>query len=147
MGWWVLPRYLWGYFVGRRVPAAHVPDEYADRRILSTAAQVERPCGGLAGAMQHETKNTALAWATALALALVPVAFLFGALGGMAEQTHPEAVAVLKVFWLASWTATPLLALAGWLLRRRPALISAGRWAGWIAVVPVPVTILLACRL
>ncbi|MFJ3878494.1 hypothetical protein ACIPW5_13650 [Streptomyces sp. NPDC090077] len=46
----------------------------------------------------RESNDTALAWATALALALVPVAFLFGALGGMAEQAHPEAVAVLKVF-------------------------------------------------
>ncbi|MGE7388695.1 hypothetical protein ACQKM2_24805 [Streptomyces sp. NPDC004126] len=95
----------------------------------------------------RETENTALAWTTALALALVPVAFVFGALGEMAEQVHPEAVAVLKVFWLASWAATPPLALVGWLLRRRPALASAGRWTGWIAVAPVPVTILLACQL
>ncbi|MFF5704616.1 hypothetical protein ACFY7H_19240 [Streptomyces sp. NPDC012794] len=102
----------------------------------------------------HETQTpgspasgTALAWATALAMALIPVAFLFGALAGMAEQVHPETVAVVKVFWLASWTAAPLLALAGLLLRRRPALAAAGRWAGWIAVIPAPVTILLACRL
>ncbi|RSS61098.1 hypothetical protein EF912_07535 [Streptomyces sp. WAC07061] len=114
---------------------------------MSTAAQVGRPRSRLAGVMRRESKNTALAWSTALALALVPVAFVFGALGGMAEQVHPEAVAVLKVFWLASWAATPPLALAGWLLRRRPALVAAGRWTGWIAVVPVPVTILLASRL
>ncbi|MCX5377793.1 hypothetical protein [Streptomyces sp. NBC_00091] len=91
--------------------------------------------------------DTTLAWGTALAVALVPVAFLFGALAGMAEEVHPEAVAVLKVFWFASWTTTPLLALAFRLLRRRPALAAAARWSGWIAMVPPPVTILLACRL
>ncbi|MEU3721703.1 hypothetical protein [Streptomyces sp. NPDC031705] len=91
--------------------------------------------------------DTALTWGTVLAVALSPVAFVFGALAGMASEVHPEAVAVVMVFWFASWTLTPVLAVACWLLRRRPALATAARWAGWIAVVPPPVTILLASRL
>ncbi|MEU3829052.1 hypothetical protein AB0F36_27595 [Streptomyces sp. NPDC029080] len=88
-----------------------------------------------------------LRWVTALALALIPMAFLFGAFAGMAAEVHPQTVAVVTVCWFGSWTATPLLVLAFWLCRRHPALVRAARWAGWVAPVPPAVTILLALGL
>ncbi|MCX4852057.1 hypothetical protein OHB19_43955 [Streptomyces sp. NBC_00893] len=91
--------------------------------------------------------DAALRWVTTLAVALIPVAFVFGALAGMAAEVHPQTVAVLRVCWFGSWTVTPLLVVAFWLCRRHPALVMAGRWAGWVATVPPTVTILLALGL
>ncbi|MFD7834049.1 hypothetical protein [Streptomyces sp. NPDC059761] len=88
-----------------------------------------------------------LMWATTLAVALIPVAFLFGALAPMAAEVHPQTVAVVTACWWASWTATPLLAVAFRLSRRHPALTAAGRWAGWAAPVAPTVTILLTLGL
>ncbi|MFH7594314.1 hypothetical protein WDV06_04310 [Streptomyces racemochromogenes] len=86
-------------------------------------------------------------WVTTLAVVLIPVAFVFGALAGMAAEVHPQTVAVVTVCWFGSWTATPLLVVAFWLCRRHSALARAGRWAGWVAPVPPTVTILLALGL
>lgn len=91
--------------------------------------------------------DVVLRWVTTLAVALTPVAFVFGALAGMATEVHPQTVAVVTVCWFGSWTATPLLVVAFWLCRRHPALARAGRWAGWIATVPPTVTILLTLGL
>lgn len=91
--------------------------------------------------------DAVLRYVTSLAVALIPVAFLFGALAGMAEEVHPRTVAVVTVCWFGSWTATPLLVAAFWLCRRRPALAAAGRWAGWVATLPPTVTIVLALGL
>lgn len=91
--------------------------------------------------------DVVLRYVTSLALALIPVAFLFGALAGMAEEVHPRTVAVVTVCWFGSWTATPLLVAAFWLCRRRPALAAAGRWAGWVATLPPTVTVVLALGL
>lgn len=88
-----------------------------------------------------------LPWVTTLAVAMIPMAFLYGALAGMAAEVHPQTVAVVTVFWFGSWTATPLLVVIFWLWRRHPALARAGRWAGWVAPVPPTVTILLALGL
>ncbi|MFF4330698.1 hypothetical protein ACFYZT_29845 [Streptomyces sp. NPDC001591] len=88
--------------------------------------------------------DVVLRWVTTLAGASIPMAFLFGALAGMAADVHPETVAVVRVCWFGSWTVTPLLVAAFWLCRRRPALAGAGRLAGWVAPVPPTVTILLA---
>ncbi|MGW7102505.1 hypothetical protein [Streptomyces sp. NPDC054838] len=88
-----------------------------------------------------------LMWATTLSVALIPVAFLFGGLAQMAADVHPQTVAVVTAGWWASWTATPLLAVAFRLSLRHPALAPAGRWAGWIAPVPPTLTILLALGL
>ncbi|MFF2192983.1 hypothetical protein [Streptomyces sp. NPDC058157] len=91
--------------------------------------------------------DVVLMWATTLAVALIPVAFVFGALAGMAAEVHPQTVAVVTVCWFGSWTATPLLAVFFWLCRRRPTLAPVARWAGWVAPVPPAVTILLALGL
>ncbi|MFE2147502.1 hypothetical protein ACFXA3_38225 [Streptomyces sp. NPDC059456] len=86
-------------------------------------------------------------WATVATVALIPVAFTFGALAGMAEQVHPRTVAVLIICWWASWTVTPLLVVASRLPVRHPALAMARRWAGWLAPLPPTVTILLSLGL
>ncbi|MYX98280.1 hypothetical protein GT045_26590 [Streptomyces sp. SID486] len=139
------------------LPGQH---EYEDLPTLSTPAQANRRPGRLALPM-HETTpflttdraaavpvtDLVLRWVTALALALIPMAFLFGAFAGMAAEVHPQTVAVVTVCWFGSWTATPLLVLAFWLCRRHPALARTGRWAGWVAPVPPAVTILLALGL
>ncbi|WP_412079461.1 hypothetical protein ACLF6K_38515 (plasmid) [Streptomyces xanthophaeus] len=91
--------------------------------------------------------DTALRWVTALAVAMIPMAFLFGAFAGMAAEVHPQTVAVVTVCWFGSWTATPLLVVTFWLWRRHPTRARAGRWAGWVAPVPPTVTILLALGL
>ncbi|WP_328623076.1 hypothetical protein [Streptomyces sp. NBC_00354] len=91
--------------------------------------------------------DVVLRWVTTLAVALIPMAFLFGAFAGMAAEVHPRTVAVVTVCWFGSWTATPLLVVAFWLCRRHPTLARAGRWAGWVAPVPPTVTILLALGL
>ncbi|WP_331743137.1 hypothetical protein OG239_43150 (plasmid) [Streptomyces sp. NBC_00868] len=91
--------------------------------------------------------DVVLRWVTTLAVALIPVAFLFGALAGIAQEVHPQTVAVVMVCWFGSWTATPLLVVTFWLCRRNPALARAGRWAGWVAPIPPTVTILLALGL
>ncbi|MFG2985682.1 hypothetical protein ACGFYQ_31240 [Streptomyces sp. NPDC048258] len=88
-----------------------------------------------------------LMWATALTVALIPVALLFGGLAQMAAEVHPQTVAVVTACWWASWTATPLLVVAFRLCVRHPTLARAGRWAGWLAPVPPTVTILLALGL
>ncbi|MFB7784477.1 hypothetical protein ACFY0N_20635 [Streptomyces vinaceus] len=88
--------------------------------------------------------DVVLRWATSLAVALIPVAFVFGALAGMASEVRPRTVAVVTVFWFGSWTATPLLVAAFWLCRRRPALATAARWAGWLATLPPTLTTALA---
>ncbi|WP_234344077.1 hypothetical protein [Streptomyces sp. WM6372] len=88
-----------------------------------------------------------LMWVTALSVALIPVAVLFGGLAQMAAEVHPRTAAVVMAGWWASWTATPLLALAFRLSLRHPALAPAGRWAGWIAPVPPTLTILLVLGL
>ncbi|MER7000368.1 hypothetical protein [Streptomyces sp. NPDC000410] len=88
-----------------------------------------------------------LMWTTTLAIALIPVALLFGGLAQMAAEVHPGTVAVVTACWWASWTATPLLAVAFRLSQRHPALRTAGRWAGWIAPVPPTVTVLLSLGL
>ncbi|MFD0378508.1 MULTISPECIES: hypothetical protein [Streptomyces] len=81
-------------------------------------------------------------WTTAWTLALVPVAFFFGGLAPMATAAHPGTVAVVKALWCASWTLTPLLALASRSLAARPALTVAGRWTARAALVP-PVAVIL----
>ncbi|MBT2511827.1 hypothetical protein J7I98_39930 [Streptomyces sp. ISL-98] len=86
-------------------------------------------------------------WATALTVALIPVAFFFGGLAGMATEVHPQTVAVVKACWWASWTATPLLVVASRLPFRRTALARASYWAGWAAPVPPAVAILLTLSL
>ncbi|MFI5641636.1 hypothetical protein ACIA8H_30030 [Streptomyces goshikiensis] len=91
--------------------------------------------------------DVVLRWVTGLAVALIPMAFLFGAFAGMAAEVRPRTVAVVTVCWFGSWTATPLLVVAFWLCRRHPALARAGRWAGWVAPVPPTVTILLSLGL
>ncbi|MGW6875869.1 hypothetical protein [Streptomyces xanthophaeus] len=91
--------------------------------------------------------DVVLMWATTLAVALIPVALLFGGLAQMAAQVHPQTVAVVTACWWASWTATPLLVVAFRLSLRHPTLASAGRWAGWAALVSPTVTILLALGL
>ncbi|MFD5417344.1 hypothetical protein ACFWJT_04790 [Streptomyces sp. NPDC127069] len=91
--------------------------------------------------------DVVLMWVTTLAVALIPVAFIFGALAGLAAEVHPQTVEVLRVCWFGSWTATPVLAVFFWLCRRHPALATAGRWAGWVAPVPPTATILLALGL
>ncbi|MFF4187219.1 hypothetical protein ACFYZ9_28905 [Streptomyces sp. NPDC001691] len=96
---------------------------------------------------EAHTTDVVLRWVTILTVALIPVAFVFGALAGMAVEIHPQTVAVVTVCWFGSWTATPLLVLAFWLCRSHPALARAGRWAGWVATVPPTVTILLTLGL
>ncbi|MFJ9967257.1 hypothetical protein [Streptomyces avermitilis] len=91
--------------------------------------------------------DVVLRWVTILTVALIPVAFVFGALAGMAAEIHPQTVAVVTVCWFGSWTATPLLVVAFWLCRGHPALARAGRWAGWVAALPPAVTILLVLGL
>ncbi|MFF0219880.1 hypothetical protein [Streptomyces vinaceus] len=91
--------------------------------------------------------DVVLRWVTTLTVALIPMAFLFGAFAGMAAEVHPQTVAVVTVCWFGSWTATPLLIVAFLLCRRQPALARAGRWAGWVAPIPPTVTILLALGL
>ncbi|MER7467959.1 hypothetical protein [Streptomyces sp. NPDC097981] len=86
-------------------------------------------------------------WVTAATVALIPVAFLFGCLAGMAQEVHPQTVAVLIVFWFASWTATPVLVVASRLPLKHPTLTRARRWAGWLALLPPTVTILLSLGL
>ncbi|MCT9089643.1 hypothetical protein N4G70_12245 [Streptomyces sp. ASQP_92] len=86
-------------------------------------------------------------WVTAAALALIPLAFTFGALAGMAADVHPQTVAVLTPCWWASWTLTPLLVVFSRLPLRHPALAAACRWAGWGALIPPAVTVLLALGL
>ncbi|WP_331734424.1 MULTISPECIES: hypothetical protein [unclassified Streptomyces] len=98
-------------------------------------------------AAETSTTDAALRWVTTLAVALIPVAFVFGALAGMAAEAHPQTVAVVRACWFGSWTATPLLVVTFWLCRRHPALAMAGRWAGRVATVPPTVTILLALGL
>ncbi|MER6218230.1 hypothetical protein ABT213_29785 [Streptomyces sp. NPDC001674] len=99
------------------------------------------------GAAETPATDVALLWVTTLAVALIPMAFLFGALAGMAADVHPGTVAIVTVCWFGSWTVTPLLVAAFWLCRRRPALVGAGRLAGWVAPIPPTVTILLALGL
>ncbi|MEU4733291.1 hypothetical protein [Streptomyces sp. NPDC023588] len=98
-------------------------------------------------AAETPVTSGALMWATTVAVALIPVAFLFGGLAPMAAEVHPQTVAVVTACWWASWTATPLLVTAFWLSLRYPALAAAGRWAGWAAPVPPTMTILLALGL
>ncbi|MBB5932756.1 hypothetical protein [Streptomyces echinatus] len=86
-------------------------------------------------------------WTTAATVALIPVAFTFGCLAGMATEIHPQTAAVLITCWWASWTVTPLLVLLSRLPLRHPTLASACRWAGWGAPVPPAVTILLTLGL
>ncbi|WP_330300292.1 hypothetical protein [Streptomyces sp. NBC_00503] len=86
-------------------------------------------------------------WVTALTVALIPVAFLFGGLAPMAAQDHPQTVAVVTACWWASWTATPLLVVASRLPLHRTAWAWAGYWAGWAAPLPPATTILLTLTL
>ncbi|MET9959551.1 hypothetical protein ABZ128_10805 [Streptomyces sp. NPDC006326] len=86
-------------------------------------------------------------WTTVATVAMIPVAFVFGALAGMAEEVHPQTVAVLIICWWASWTVTPLLVVASRLPLRHRALARARRWAGWIAPLPPTITILLSLSL
>ncbi|MFF9865735.1 hypothetical protein ACF1G0_09945 [Streptomyces sp. NPDC013953] len=105
------------------------------------------PAPAAGRAAEPSALDTGLVWATALALALVPVAFLYGAMAGMAADVHPRTVAVVTVCWWASWTATPPLVLAFRLGLGRPRLATAGRWAGCAACVPPVATIVLALGL
>lgn len=89
----------------------------------------------------------ALTWATTLAVALIPMALLFGGLAQMAAEAHPRTVALVTACWWASLTATPLLMVAFRLSLRHPALTRPGRWAGWAALVPPTATILLTLGL
>ncbi|WP_371614284.1 hypothetical protein [Streptomyces sp. NBC_00454] len=86
-------------------------------------------------------------WVTALTVAMLPVAFLFGALAGMATQENPQTVAVVTACWWASWTATPLLVVASRLPLHRTVWARAGYWAGWAAPLPPATTILLTLTL
>ncbi|RPK44677.1 hypothetical protein EES37_16070 [Streptomyces sp. ADI91-18] len=101
-----------------------------------------------APATEARATDVVLRWVTVLTVvALIPVAFVFGAFAGMAAEVHPQTVAVVTVGWFGSWTATPLLVVTFWLFRSHPALARAGRWAGRVATVPPTVTILLALGL
>ncbi|GAA0273482.1 hypothetical protein GCM10010302_08880 [Streptomyces polychromogenes] len=84
---------------------------------------------------------------TGWALALIPVAFFFGALAPMAGDAHPRTVAVTTALWWAAWTVSPLLVLVSRLLPDRPAPARAGRWAGRAALVPPVAVILLTLTL
>ncbi|MGW4689887.1 hypothetical protein ACWEPM_34080 [Streptomyces sp. NPDC004244] len=86
-------------------------------------------------------------WVTAATVALIPIAFVFGCLAGMAREVHPQTVAVLIICWWASWTVTPLLVVASRLPLRHPSLAKAGRWAGWVALLPPTATIILTLGL
>lgn len=86
-------------------------------------------------------------WVTVATVAMIPVAFTFGCLAGMARDVHPQTVAVLIICWWASWTLTPVLSVASRLHLRHPTLARACRWAGWIAPLPPTVTILLSLSL
>ncbi|KPH97524.1 hypothetical protein OV450_5817 [Actinobacteria bacterium OV450] len=86
-------------------------------------------------------------WSTAVTVALIPVAFAFGCLAGMATEVHPQTAAVLITCWWASWTVTPLLVVVSRLPVRHPVLARACRWAGWAAPLPPTVTILLTLGL
>lgn len=86
-------------------------------------------------------------WTTASTVALILVAFFFGALAAMATDAHPRTVAVTTAFWWASWTATPLLVVVSRLFPGRPALARGRRWAGRAALLPPVVVILLTLTL
>ncbi|MFE2283818.1 hypothetical protein ACFXDJ_06565 [Streptomyces sp. NPDC059443] len=86
-------------------------------------------------------------WTTALTVTLIPVAFLFGGLAGMATEARPQSVAVITACWWASWTATPLLVVTSRLPLRRAAWAGACYWAGWTAPLPPAATILLTLTL
>ncbi|MFE2875147.1 hypothetical protein ACFXG6_15420 [Streptomyces roseus] len=86
-------------------------------------------------------------WTTAATVALIPVAFAFGGLAGMAAEIHPQTEAVVTTCWWASWTVTPLLVLLSQLPLRHSTLARACRWAGWSAPVAPAVTILLTLGL
>ncbi|MGW0393754.1 hypothetical protein ACWDYJ_23215 [Streptomyces sp. NPDC003042] len=87
-------------------------------------------------------------WTTVVTVLLIPVAFFFGALAPMAEEdAHPRTVAVVIACWWASWTATPLLVVASRTSPRRPVLARARRGAGWVALVPPTVVIVLVLGL
>ncbi|WTQ63703.1 hypothetical protein OG851_02910 [Streptomyces sp. NBC_00161] len=86
-------------------------------------------------------------WTTVATVVLIPVAFTFGCLAGMATEIHPQTAAVLITCWWASWTVTPLLVVVSRLTLRHPTLARACRWAGWSAPFPPAVTILLTLGL
>ncbi|MEV6394533.1 hypothetical protein AB0M39_07060 [Streptomyces sp. NPDC051907] len=98
-------------------------------------------------AAETRAVDVVLMYVTTLAVALIPVALLFGGMAQMAAAVHPQTVAVVIVGWWASWTATPLLVAAFRLSLRHPALTTAGRWAGWVAPVAPTVTVLLSLGL
>ncbi|MFI5980028.1 hypothetical protein ACIBEA_04020 [Streptomyces sp. NPDC051555] len=95
-------------------------------------------------------------WATGLAVLLVPLALLYGAVAPMATdgcgpddcaRSLEATLAVIMACWFASWTVTPFLVVASWLFPRRPGYAPVRRYAGWIALVPPVIVVLLAFTL
>ncbi|MFD7029565.1 hypothetical protein ACFWAR_16150 [Streptomyces sp. NPDC059917] len=95
-------------------------------------------------------------WTTGLAVLLVPVALLFGALAPMAtDSCGPDdcarsleaTLAVVMTCWFASLTVSPLLVVASWLFPRRPGYARVRRYAGWLGLIPPVIVILLVFTL
>ncbi|MBT2406575.1 MULTISPECIES: hypothetical protein [unclassified Streptomyces] len=98
-----------------------------------------------------ENSSAAPVWVTVLAVILVPVALLFGGLAPMATDSCgpdncslalDQTLGVVSGALFATFTATPALLLASWLIPGRRRFATARRAVGWCALLP-PLTVIL----